>query len=499
MTITSANFIDLRNGQFDSTSRADLIALFDQYQQDVASRMIVHFHGGLVSETSAMNMADRLLPEYRQTNIGYPVFFVWESGLLEVIRNNVNEILSEEFFQKLLLRALQFAGGKVLQSAGERGTMVTPLDDDHVANQIERMKADQPNFVQMTQERMTATSDVTELEARQFRDMLESDPGFMAEVQMISNSVEPPDKAARSRGAEVAGSKATLMSPEVLADIRREKLTGTEGTRGIFSSVRLIKGAITVVIKVVARFARKRDHGFHATVVEEIFREFYVSAVGREIWGLMKKDTADAFGDNPLIHGGSAFLQQIARVDPGNQRRILLVGHSAGSEYICNLLRNVNQFLPNDYKFDIVLMAPACRIEFFTDTIRHHGQHVDNIRMFTMHDDLEKKDRLIPAIYPHSLLYFISGVLEDEADKPILGMERYFTMDTPHYQKPDTGIPDARSFFGTPKRTVFSVSGGTAGLESNALSHGGFDDTDGANATRRSTIDSIRFILKNGF
>ena len=48
-----------------------------------------------------------------------------------------------------------------------------------------------------------------------------------------------------------------------------------------------------------------------------------------------------------------------------------------------------------------------------------------------MTDELEQADRLIPVIYPHSLLYFVSGVLEDEADKPLLGMERYLTRRLP--------------------------------------------------------------------
>jgi hypothetical protein len=497
MAITPLNFLTLRNGQFDATNRPQLKQAFDAFATGNTKKLVVHFHGGLVNEKNAMDMAARLLPEYQQTNVAYPLFFVWESGLLEAIRNNVGEIATEEFFQKLLLKALQFAGGKVLQGAAERGITVDLLEANRVKTELSTTAAVTETFPEMTPERRAAVSEVTEVEADQFRELLEGDPAFMAEVQMISNSVEPADQLARSRGAEVAGSRKTLMSPRVLADVAREKNSGTEGTRGIFSSVRLVKGAITVVVRVVSRYAKKRDHGFHATVVEEIFREFYVSAVGQEIWGLMKKDTADAFGDNSMLFGGSAFLQEVARVDPGNQMRILLVGHSAGSEFICNLLRNVDRFLPKDYKFDIVLMAPACRIEFFAETVRNHGSHIRTIRMFTMFDEMERKDQLIPAIYPHSLLYFISGVLENEADKPILGMERYYTSAAPDYQKPETGIPEARAFFAQPNRTVFSVTVGKPGFETNAISHGGFDDTD--DATRRATIDSVEFILKNGF
>ena len=37
--------------------------------------------------------------------------------------------------------------------------------------------------------------------------------------------------------------------------------------------------------------------------------------------------------------------------------------------------------------------------------------------MFTMTDENEKKDRLVPVIYPHSLLYLVSGVVEPEVDQ----------------------------------------------------------------------------------
>ena len=82
---------------------------------------------------------------------------------------------------------------------------------------------------------------------------------------------------------------------------------------------------------------------------------------------------------------------------------------------MCNLLRNADKVLPATFKFDVILMAPACRTECFADTLAHHGSRIRDFRCFTMSDDFETKDRLVPAIYPHSLLYFISGVLEDEA------------------------------------------------------------------------------------
>ncbi|MFW5946923.1 MAG: hypothetical protein ACOCUW_00410 [Gemmatimonadota bacterium] len=49
-----------------------------------------------------------------------------------------------------------------------------------------------------------------------------------------------------------------------------------------------------------------------------------------------------------------------------------------------------------------------------------------HVRLFGLRDDAERKDVLVPVHYPHSLLYFISGVCEDEVDAPLIGMQRFF-------------------------------------------------------------------------
>ena len=439
MSIDSRNVVNLRNGRFDSTTRTQLDALFDAFRKDGTGNLAVHFHGGLVKEAGAMSMADRLLPVYRQDGVAYPVFFVWETGLLETLRNNVGDILQEGFFQKLLKRALAFVAGKVFQTPGEKGISVTPAGGARVAEEIEHAKSGEPSWTDLDPARRAAASELSELEAKQFKDTLEGDPGFVFEAQKIANSILPPDLPAQARGLETGGSTTTLMSPDVLADVARERAPGAGAKGGILGAARLVKGAITVVARVISRFRAQRDHGVHATVVEEIFREFYVSAVGREIWGQMKKDTADAFQANGAIFGGTAFLAKLAdEIVATPNLRVTLIGHSAGSEYVCNMLAHADDALPAGFQFDVVLMAPACRTEFFADVLAHHGARVRDFRCFTMEDAREKADRLVPAIYPHSLLYFISGVLEDESDKPILGMERFLTGSAPRYDQPQS-------------------------------------------------------------
>ncbi len=99
MSLSKDHYINLKNGVFDSTSRDDLEHLFTSFSNGPNSdTLVVHFHGGLVGEKAGMAVAERLLPVYRSAG-SYPVFFVWESGLLDVISHNLGEISREKIFQ----------------------------------------------------------------------------------------------------------------------------------------------------------------------------------------------------------------------------------------------------------------------------------------------------------------------------------------------------------------------------------------------------------------
>ena len=97
--------------------------------------------------------------------------------------------------------------------------------------------------------------------------------------------------------------------------------------------------------------------------------------------------------------------------------------------------------------------------------------------MFTMGDGYEKKDHLLGQLYPRSLLYFISGVLEKDPDVPILGMQRFLSgtrpFDAPALKQIDDFLESAGS-----DRLVLSVTpaGVPVGLRSGSRRHVDFDD-----------------------
>ena len=327
----------------------------------------------------------------------------------------------------------------------------------------------------------------------------------------MSNSLRRPDEIATDRASRAAvtvqGATATLMDPDTLDRLvdRPEP-----GARGVISVAKIVAAVISVAGRVIDRRLSGRDHGLHATIVEEVLREFYLANIGGRIWTMMKDDTRDAFGDDHRVYGGTAVLHLLnALIEDGRQFRITLVGHSTGAVFIGHLLRKAAEIRPAGFDFQVVFLAPAATFRLTKDALLPHAGQIGGLRIFTMTDDNEKADALLPPLYPHSLLYFVSGVVEDGTDMPILGMARFH--DAAAFPPgPFPEVHQVRQHFdnghlakrfdyngqhlsGIANSLVWSVTTGAGGgLNSQSRKHGDFDND-------RTTLDSVKHIIANGF
>jgi len=231
--------------------------------------------------------------------------------------------------------------------------------------------------------------------------------------------------------------------------------------------------------------------------------------VGTKVWEMMKQETADTFenaGNSPE-RGGWFFVDALSqKIAAGYKPEITLVGHSAGSIYIYNLLKyiekartNPNHPLPEDFQFkNIIFEAPALDMQKFADMVDNLDPLFEHFRMFTMNDKGETGKPMIPALYTRSLLYFISGVLEHDYtdpqklayDQPLAGMQRYYHNDKTY--KADE-IKNARKFIAqNSRRAVWSKENRGKGLASSADQHSGY-------AEEKDTLNSVKFIIEHGW
>ena len=86
--------IHLENGHLAADSPTDHVSRLVRRALDEAGAggIVLHFHGGLVSLPEGRAIAKRLTPFYCKSH-AFPIFFVWESGLLETLGNNLGELV----------------------------------------------------------------------------------------------------------------------------------------------------------------------------------------------------------------------------------------------------------------------------------------------------------------------------------------------------------------------------------------------------------------------
>jgi hypothetical protein len=487
MAMSNLHYLDVVDGEFRGTTAADLEAVFAAIKKSESNHIVVHFHGGLVSHSAADTMAEGLLPHYLNGR-AYPLFFFWNSSVLKVLANNLDEVAKEPVFWRLVRRLAQLLAGQLADVGVSRGLQIETESLKDIPDDPQGL-ADWARKREPANE--AATKEMTPSQQAQIERELKQDAVLRAESRAIAAGLRNPneieqDLQMRARGdPPVRASRKTLMSPAVLKRIAEE--TPEPGTRSIAVVTVIARYGVQIAMAVVSRYRSSRHHGLLATIAEEVARTLYADSIGSTVWALMKGDTRDAFGPDPLRHAGTAFIAQLAKWwRPG--QRITLVGHSTGAIYIGYLLEHADAKLPPEVKFDVVFLAPACTFGFLHERLPLLSRRVTNFRMFALSDELESGYWEVPVLYPSSLLYMVSGLFEDpEVDMPIVGMQRYFSGKVPY------DLPQIRSvaeWMG--ERSVWSVANGRLGQQTGARKHGGFHEDPVTRA-------SLTHILQNGF
>jgi hypothetical protein len=499
MTIDKKFYINTSgDGILADTTENDVLALVESLKN--SSKLVIHLHGGLVSKSLALETAERLLPVYQNSGT-HPVFMVWESSLLETVKNNLSEIGKEDIFKIIVKQVMKFVVGKLTDSAGGKagGDLVLP-NDMEVAIEFQKRNSNQEPYAEIKP--LPTLQDLNDNELNQFKDILGMDLEFEQELLAVVQSATPANEQIdTSKGITSTPRKpsATLMSPEVIDELA----TNDAGGKGVLSIAKAIIKVGNILWRVIHRHKDGRDHGVYTTVVEEVLREFYIANVGTAIWGLMKKDTLDTFnnfGKQPL-RGGWFLIQELGKLlKSDHQMEVSIVSHSAGSIYACHFLQhlywareNAEHPLPKDFRLkNLIFMAPACTFSLFDEALKLHKQMAlfEHFRIFALKDELEAGYWEVPLIYPRSLLYLISGLLEKNAfDMPLVGMERYYRETAIYNQAEIASVSEfLDSFNGNAE--VWSKEDRGDGLASDASKHGDFDET--------VTMASIQYILKTG-
>lgn len=500
-------FLVSANGRLGDSPRSAVTEvariLEGAHGQQPGAGLVIHFHGGLNRRSYALeHIVPPLTLKYRQAN-AYPLFFVWESGVVEALVNNKDELSRDPAFRELVKKVTEWVLKKVSLSSDItfKGTEGQDIDDIYrLRQEFDQWfdgKTPAPPVPDSqvpsgpTPLNTRAAGITVDSLAEDIVDEMDDDPAFKKALQEAYNATLT-DGQVQTRG-QGSGQKAgiVLLSQKAQdelfsAPVAPDGATGAPGKeRGIFTWIAIARFTATIVMAAIKRFHEGTDHGVYCTVVEEVLRHAYGDLLGAGIWNAMKKDTADSFATDPDACG-TLVIAKLRELEKAGRtfRRITLVGHSTGAIYICNFLdaaRAAGLTTP----LRCIFLAPAVTCARFARAIeRHRNDGLADFRMFAMHDERESADRMLGVVYTRSLLYFVSGLLEgDEVDgrfsgtidMPIVGMERYFTSaafhDDPHVSTVLQYLAEK------PNRTVWAYAmGQAAGLNSDARKHGDFDN-----------------------
>jgi hypothetical protein len=370
-------------------------------------------------------------------------YVVWRTGVWEALRNNWTDLAhNDRLYQIVLRKLMEFVAGKlgVPGAAGRSAAAATSLTPTEIAKRLRGEGDRRAPFADVDVQVELATPQgrgpvvAPQADAdlgREFRDFLAQDNEFNSAVNDIDAVVNEavPGRATVSAGDKARGEASyRRLDPKVRAPIERLKPDGTvRRSVAVGVGTFLLRHAMNIARSAFRRFRTHRDHGFHATLVEEVAREMYGDFVGATIWGMMVKDAADHFVP------GRFGLELLKAIPDDNPVHMVVTAHSAGSIWAARMLEAIKA-TGKPITLSLFLLAPAVRTDLFAEALDAAGDQVLRCRMFTMTDEYERKDAVLGHdkgyIYPSSLLYLVSGLFEESGseafpDAPILGMQRF--------------------------------------------------------------------------
>ncbi|MFH8248822.1 caspase family protein [Microbacterium sp. B2969] len=224
-------------------------------------------------------------------------------------------------------------------------------------------------------------------------------------------------------------------------------------------------GIATALADAIMRWISGGARGFFDEAKDRIIEKGARLLGGEGVWRDMKLDAAAA---SEAAGGARAFAQRLGKwmKEPGRADAVSVhaVGHSAGSIFHSHLIPAA--LAAGVPRFQTVsFLAPAVRADTFKAKLLPVKDRIGELTIFTMTDKAELDDNCFHA-YGRSLLYLVRASFEPAQGTPILGLAKCIAEDD-----------EISGFFaGGKHEVVYSPSKKPVPDDSEALSHGDFDD-----------------------
>lgn len=398
-------------------SEADLKKIVDHMVENEIHRLAIYCHGGLVNENNGAAAVEGVVSAIHQKDDLHTLGFIWKTGVDEVLREDLLEAMLSGLGSILMRILLKYIKSEIDSTKSTEQVHYKDIDEYLLRRKkLAGTPLDQDfKFTWETNKSIDVEDDAqllafAEEEAKRIvHDFDNSDTDYdMTEwLDMPYSSSLNPE-----------------VSKSVLNDFNEQGLLRNSNEKGFDL------GRWWTVAQILYRiYKRKRDkkwHGAHATVVEEILRVVYVDNITKYFWDKMKQKAIDMWKPgNP----GNQLLTMLN--DRSHKVQLEFIGHSAGANCGAALLDLLNkEKYINVSLNNCILMAPSTDYKLFRKTYVDKRDLYNKFTMYALTDAAEKQDDLLDYtllryFYPSSLLYLISGIMENTIDMPLAGMNRF--------------------------------------------------------------------------
>lgn len=78
-------------------------SMFNNFIDNPPKKIVLYFHGGLVNLKNGLASAIDFTDEVLNKTNTYPISFIWETGLIETLTQDLSTIHKSKLFRKLLI------------------------------------------------------------------------------------------------------------------------------------------------------------------------------------------------------------------------------------------------------------------------------------------------------------------------------------------------------------------------------------------------------------
>lgn len=446
------------------TDQNDISSLVSFLKENKIKKLAIYCHGGLVDEHDGAKAIDTVLSVLNDKKEDYfhAIGFVWKTGVGEIFKEKIIQALSNGLSSLLVNRMISYVRRRLGHSILDDDfyTIQRYLEGKLVIDDVLRHEGEK-NF----------TGDNKDNQFTWLNNDLSDEDLHKGAENIITELDNLDDSKIDSMWIDIGDEDS--INFDLLNNIFSDFNEYGELQKNSLDKSSQYLGRVKMVYRIIkgiySRFKNGTWHGNHATVVEEVLRAIYIDDITKIFWNEMKSKAATMWDE-----GGAANLLFTKINKECKNIEIEFIGHSAGANCGAGMLKYLANGTADNIKVNTIsLLAPATDYDLFRDSYIKYRNIYKTFAMYAMTDLAEREDNLIDMpvfrhLYPSSLLYLISGIMEDTIDARLIGMQRF---GLGNYRNRHSGYKDIYEFLYESNKLVLTPVG-----QYTVDDHGEFDD-----------------------